>query len=68
MHCVACRSISYIETVLHDKGLSTAVGDEGGFAPNLASNEEALEVICEAIKRAGYELGTDFKLARCGFQ
>ena len=45
------------------KGLSTAVGDEGGFAPNLASNEEALEVICEAIKRAGYELGTDFKLA-----
>ena len=49
--------------MLHDKGLSTAVGDEGGFAPNLASNEEALEVICEAIKRAGYELGTEFKLA-----
>ena len=52
-----------LKSVLHDKGLSTAVGDEGGFAPNLASNEEALEVICEAIKRAGYELGTDFKLA-----
>ena len=52
-----------MKSVLHDKGLSTAVGDEGGFAPNLASNEEALEVICEAIKRAGYELGTDFKLA-----
>ena len=48
---------------LKARGLSTAVGDEGGFAPNLASNEEALEVICEAIKRAGYELGTDFKLA-----
>ena len=52
-----------LKKVLKDRGLSTAVGDEGGFAPNLASNEEALEVICEAIKRAGYELGTDFKLA-----
>ena len=46
-----------------DKGLSTAVGDEGGFAPNLGSNEEALEIICEAIKQAGYEPGSDFKLA-----
>ena len=49
--------------VLKSKGMSTAVGDEGGFAPNLASNEEALEVICEAIKAAGYEPGKDFKLA-----
>ena len=52
-----------LKKVLHDRGLSTAVGDEGGFAPNLASNEEALEVICEAIKAAGYEPGKDFKLA-----
>ena len=49
--------------VLKSKGMSTAVGDEGGFAPNLSSNEEALEVICEAIKAAGYEPGKDFKLA-----
>ena len=60
----SCAEVYHtLKSVLHDKGLSTAVGDEGGFAPNLASNEEALEVICEAIKRAGYELGTDFKLA-----
>ena len=59
----SCAEVYHtLKSVLHDKGLSTAVGDEGGFAPNLASNEEALEVICEAIKRAGYELGTDFKL------
>ena len=49
--------------LLHARGLSTAVGDEGGFAPNLASNEEALEVICEAIKAAGYEPGKDFKIS-----
>ena len=60
----SCAEVYHtLKSVLHDKGLSTAVGDEGGFAPNLASNEEALEVICEAIKRASYELGTDFKLA-----
>ena len=60
----SCAEVYHtLKSVLHDKGLSTAVGDEGGFAPNLASNEEALEVICEAIQRAGYELGTDFKLA-----
>lgn len=52
-----------LKAVLKDKGLSTAVGDEGGFAPNLSSNEEALEVIAEAITKAGYQLGTDFKLA-----
>ena len=60
----SCAEVYHtLKSVLHDKGLSTAVGDEGGFAPNLASNEEALEVICEAIKQAGYELGSDFKLA-----
>ena len=60
----SCAEVYHtLKSVLHSKGLSTAVGDEGGFAPNLASNEEALEVICEAIKTAGYEPGKDFKLA-----
>ncbi|QEK11860.1 phosphopyruvate hydratase [Crassaminicella thermophila] len=52
-----------LKKVLKDKGLNTAVGDEGGFAPNLTSNEEALEVIIEAIKNAGYTPGEDVKLA-----
>ncbi|MFP3125177.1 phosphopyruvate hydratase [Ectobacillus funiculus] len=51
-----------LKSVLHAKGLNTAVGDEGGFAPNLASNREALEVIMEAIKKAGYEPGKDVLL------
>ncbi|UPM54009.1 phosphopyruvate hydratase [Gottfriedia acidiceleris] len=46
-----------LKAVLHDKGLNTAVGDEGGFAPNLGSNREALEVIMEAIDKAGYKAG-----------
>ena len=52
-----------LKAVLKAKGLNTAVGDEGGFAPNLASNEEALIVIKEAIEKAGYELGKDVTLA-----
>ncbi len=48
-----------LRKVLTEKGLATGVGDEGGFAPNLGSNEEALEVIMTAIKRAGYEAGKD---------
>ena len=52
-----------LKKVLKDKGSSTTVGDEGGFAPNLGSNEEALDVIMEAITRAGYEPGSDFVLA-----
>ncbi|QQE74023.1 phosphopyruvate hydratase [Brevibacillus composti] len=52
-----------LKKVLHDKGLSTAVGDEGGFAPNLKSNEEAITTILEAIKNAGYEPGKDVFLA-----
>ncbi|MBE9396062.1 phosphopyruvate hydratase [Pontibacterium sp. N1Y112] len=52
-----------LKAVLKAKGLNTAVGDEGGFAPNLASNEEALVVIKEAISNAGYELGKDVTLA-----
>ncbi len=49
--------------VLHKAGYSTGVGDEGGFAPSLGSNEEALEVIAEAVKLAGYTLGKDIMLA-----
>lgn len=52
-----------LKAVLKNRGLSTAVGDEGGFAPNLGSNEEALVVIREAIEKAGYELGKDVTLA-----
>ena len=48
-----------LRKVLHDKGLSTAVGDEGGFAPNLPSNEAACELIAEAVKKAGYDLGRE---------
>ncbi len=52
-----------LKAVLKGKGMNTAVGDEGGFAPNLSSNEEAIEVIVEAIKKAGYEPGKDVKIA-----
>lgn len=52
-----------LKAVLKEKGLSTAVGDEGGFAPNLSSNEEAIKVILEAVKKAGYEPAKDIKLA-----
>lgn len=52
-----------LKKVLSNKGYNTAVGDEGGFAPNLKSNEEALEIICEAIKAAGYEPGKDVYIA-----
>ncbi|GAB6046321.1 phosphopyruvate hydratase [Methyloparacoccus murrellii] len=51
-----------LKKVLHDRGLATGVGDEGGFAPNLPSNEAAIEVILEAIKNAGYEAGKDIFL------
>ena len=53
----------HLKKVLSDKGLATAVGDEGGFAPNLPSNAAALEVIAEAIYKAGYILGEDITLA-----
>ena len=52
-----------LKAVLKQRGYSTAVGDEGGFAPNLKSNEEALEVILEAINKAGYKAGEDVALA-----
>ncbi len=52
-----------LKKVLSDRGLNTAVGDEGGFAPNLPSNEAALEAIAEAVASAGYQLGNDVTLA-----
>jgi enolase len=52
-----------LKKVLKEKGLSTAVGDEGGFAPKLESTEAALDVIALAVKNAGYKLGKDVKLA-----
>jgi enolase len=52
-----------LKSVLKKRGLSTAVGDEGGFAPDLKSNEEAVQVIVEAIDAAGYEPGTDVHIA-----
>jgi enolase len=52
-----------LKSVLKAKGLNTAVGDEGGFAPNLRSNEEAIEVILEAIEKTGYSSGKDIFLA-----
>ncbi|MDF2929251.1 MAG: eno 2 [Anaerospora sp.] len=52
-----------LKKVLHDRKLATAIGDEGGFAPNLASNEEALQVIMAAIEKAGYKPGEQIALA-----
>lgn len=60
---MGCEVFHSLKKVLNDKGYSTGVGDEGGFAPNLKSNIEALEVISEAVKAAGYELGKDILLA-----
>ena len=59
-----CAEIYHnLKKVLKERGLSTAIGDEGGFAPNLASNEEALKVIIAAIETAGYKPGEQIKLA-----
>jgi enolase len=52
-----------LKAVLHERGLSTAVGDEGGFAPNLGSNEEAVQALVEAIERAGFQAGDEVALA-----
>ena len=57
------ETFHHLKAVLKKKGYSTAVGDEGGFAPNLGSNEEAIEVILEAIDKAGYEAGQDLFIA-----
>lgn len=53
----------HLKKVLHDRNLSTAVGDEGGFAPTLNGTEDAIETIALAVKNAGYEFGTDIKIA-----
>lgn len=60
---MGCEIFHALKSVLKSKGLSTAVGDEGGFAPVLESNEAALEVIAAAVKKAGYKLGKDIFLA-----
>ncbi len=52
-----------LKAVLHSKGLSTNVGDEGGFAPNIASNTEAIEIVLQAIEKAGYRPGEDISIA-----
>ena len=52
-----------LKAVLKEMGMNTAVGDEGGFAPNLATNEDAIRAILEAVERAGYEAGKDIKIA-----
>ncbi len=63
--CLRCCSEIFhsLKTVLKKKGLSTAVGDEGGFAPNLSSDEEAIELIAEATEKAKYVWGKDIKIA-----
>src|SRR5690606_12668119 len=58
-----CEVFHALKKVLKSKGLQTAVGDEGGFAPNLASTTDALDAIAEAVKAAGYKLGKDIMLA-----
>lgn len=52
-----------LKAVLDERGLSSAVGDEGGFAPNLPTDESAIELLCSAIEKAGYRVGEDFSLA-----
>ncbi len=52
-----------LKKVLHDRGLSTAVGDEGGFAPNLATNEDAIKILIETIEKAGYKPGEEIAIA-----
>jgi enolase len=60
-----CGAETYhaLKAVLHERGLSTAVGDEGGFAPNLGSNEEAVQVLVDAVERAGFQAGDEVALA-----
>ena len=60
---VGAEIFHHLKKILKDKGMVTAVGDEGGFAPNIGSNEEALELIVEAIKDANYKPGEDVLLA-----
>ena len=60
----ACAEVFHmLKAILKEKGLSVSVGDEGGFAPSLTRDEDALALVCEAIERAGYKAGEDFMLA-----
>jgi enolase len=59
---MAAETYHTLKSVLKSKGLSTAVGDEGGFAPNLSSNEEAIQIIVAAIEKAGYKPGKDISI------
>ena len=61
------ETFSSLKKLLNDKSYSTAVGDEGGFAPDLKTNEEALNLILDSINLAGYEPGKDIFLALDGF-
>src|SRR6185503_9183057 len=58
-----CEIFHALKSVLKDRGLSTAVGDEGGFAPNFESADDALESIGKAVKKAGYKLGKQIFVA-----
>ncbi|GAI79707.1 unnamed protein product, partial [marine sediment metagenome] len=60
---MAAEVFQQLKKILKKKGYSTGVGDEGGFAPNLESNKEALDIILAAIERAGYKAGSDIFLA-----
>ncbi|MDR3124799.1 MAG: phosphopyruvate hydratase [Endomicrobium sp.] len=60
---MGCEIFHSLKKVLNENGYATGVGDEGGFAPNLKSNSQALEVICEAVKKAGYKVGQDILFA-----
>jgi len=60
---MCCEVFHTLKKVLSDKGLITSVGDEGGFAPALERDEDALELICTAIENAGYDTESDFKIA-----
>lgn len=60
---MATEVFHHLKKILHDKGLSTSVGDEGGFAPNLKSNEEGISVILEAVEAAGYKPDKDIFIA-----
>ena len=60
---MSCEVYQTLKSVLHSRGLSTTVGDEGGFAPAVSSNRQALELILEGIETAGYRPGTEFVLA-----
>jgi len=60
---MACEVFHSLKGILHDKDMATSVGDEGGFAPNLGSNEEGLDIIIAAIEKAGYKPGKDIFIA-----